>query len=122
MDSDEKCAVIKEKCGVDVALNYKSRSFREDYEKATPGCVDIYFDNVGGEILDMNLDRLAKLGRVVACGPVSSCDDTAREKGMVISAKGYEDIVSLLGDRLVRVEINWDDGSSPREAISKGLL
>lgn len=93
--SDEKCALIKDKCGVDIALNYKSPIFEQEYEKATPDYVDIYFDNVGGEILDMNLRRLARFGRIVTCGAVSSYDDKLDEKRMAISAKGYENIVCL---------------------------
>jgi NADPH-dependent curcumin reductase CurA len=51
---------------VDKALNYKSASFKEDFKKI--GYLDVYFDNVGGEILDMALGRLNKNARIVLCG------------------------------------------------------
>lgn len=85
--------MIKEKCGVDIALNYNSRNFKQEYEEATPDYVDIYFDNVGGEILDMNLGNLARWGRVVTCGAVSSYEDAPHRERTAISAKGYENIV-----------------------------
>ena len=55
----------------DKCLNYKSKSFEEDLEKATDGYVDLYFDNVGGHILDLMLDRIKQNGVVVACGSIS---------------------------------------------------
>jgi NADPH-dependent curcumin reductase CurA len=58
-----------------VCLNYKSSSFQEDFKKQTPkgdGFVDVYFDNVAGEILDLVLSRMASRGRVIACGAISS--------------------------------------------------
>lgn len=56
----------------DKCLNYKSKSFEEDLEKATEGYVDIYFDNVAGHILDLMLDRVKQNGVVVACGGISA--------------------------------------------------
>lgn len=62
----EKCAWLEKELGVDKALNYKSPTFREDFKKI--GYLDVYFDNVGGEILDMALGRLNKNARIVLCG------------------------------------------------------
>ena len=53
---------------MDKALNYKSPTFHEDFKKAV-GYLDVYFDNVGGEILDLALSRLNKNARVALCGP-----------------------------------------------------
>lgn len=50
------------------ALNYKSPTFQEDF-KAAVGYLDVFFDNVGGEILDLALSRLNKHARIVLCGP-----------------------------------------------------
>ncbi len=63
--SDSKCKWV-EKLGADVCLNYKSSSFAEDFRKETTGpenFVDVYFDNVGGEILDLILTRMARHGQ-----------------------------------------------------------
>ncbi|KAL0477655.1 hypothetical protein AKO1_015508 [Acrasis kona] len=53
----DKCDLIK-KLGADVALDYKSDTFQQDLIDATPDFVDVYFDNVGGEILDLLLTRM----------------------------------------------------------------
>jgi NADPH-dependent curcumin reductase CurA len=72
--TDEKCAWV-EGLGADVCVNYKSRNFKEELWKATEGFVEVYFDNVGGEILDAMLCRLKKGGRVAACGSIASYNE-----------------------------------------------
>jgi NADPH-dependent curcumin reductase CurA len=67
--SPEKCEWLEKDIGVDKALNYKSSTFRQDIKAI--GYLDVYFDNVGGEILDMMLMRLNKNARVVLCGAIS---------------------------------------------------
>lgn len=47
--SDEKCKILTEELGFDVALNYKSPTFKDDFVKATPDFINVYWDNVGGE-------------------------------------------------------------------------
>ncbi|KAI0202944.1 hypothetical protein F4808DRAFT_62467 [Astrocystis sublimbata] len=69
--SDEKCAWLVNDLGFDVALNYKKDSFRKDLEKATPDFIDVYWDNVGGEILEAALGRAKKNARFVMCGSIS---------------------------------------------------
>ncbi|KAK5331668.1 quinone oxidoreductase [Exophiala xenobiotica] len=69
--TDDKCRWV-ESLGADKCLNYKSPSFASDLEKATQDGVDIFFDNVGGEILDMMLGRMSMYGRVAACGAITS--------------------------------------------------
>ena len=63
----DKCDWLEKECGVEKAFNYKSPTFREDFKK-TVKYFDVYFDNVGGDILDFMLTRLNKNARVVMCG------------------------------------------------------
>jgi NADPH-dependent curcumin reductase CurA len=67
--SEEKCNWLKNELGVDLALNYKNPTFKADFKEIGP--VDVYFDNVGGDILDMALTQLNMRGRVVLCGTIS---------------------------------------------------
>ncbi|GLB40439.1 putative N-terminal domain of oxidoreductase [Lyophyllum shimeji] len=67
--SPEKCEWLEKELGVDGALDYKSPTFREDFKKI--GYIDVYFDNVGGDILDMVLTRLAQNARIALCGAIS---------------------------------------------------
>lgn len=52
-------------------LDYKSPTFKEDLDKATRQGVDLFYDNIGGEILDLMLARMSKGGRITACGAIS---------------------------------------------------
>ncbi|ORY58481.1 uncharacterized protein BCR38DRAFT_447422 [Pseudomassariella vexata] len=69
--SDEKCRWVCEELGAHACVNYKSPSFVQDLKAATPEEVDVYFDNVGGEVLDAMLTRMKKNGTVAVCGAVS---------------------------------------------------
>jgi len=67
----EKCQVLTEEFGFDAAINYRTDNLRHALREHAPNGVDVYFDNVGGEILDAVLTRLARGARVVICGAVS---------------------------------------------------
>jgi hypothetical protein len=77
----EKCGMLVEELGFDVALDYKSDDFRSELRKHTPDGVDVFFDNVGGQILDLALTRLARGARVVICGAISQYNNTAPAPG-----------------------------------------
>lgn len=71
--SDEKCAWIKDDLGFDEVINYKTcGDFEAAIKVACPEGVDVYFDNVGGDILDAALLCLNKHARVAVCGWISS--------------------------------------------------
>jgi NADPH-dependent curcumin reductase CurA len=67
----EKCSWILDELGFDATIDYKAQDVRAALRKAAPDRVDVYFDNVGGEILDAVLTRLARGARIVICGGVS---------------------------------------------------
>lgn len=80
--SEEKTDRIKEKFGFDDAINYKtSKDMRLAIKEACPNGVDVYFDNVGGEILDAALANMNKFGRVVSCGAISLYNETKTPTG-----------------------------------------
>ena len=64
---DKARADEKHLAGVEKALNYKSPTFHDDFKKHV-GYVDVFFDNVGGEILNFVLTRLNLHARIVLCG------------------------------------------------------
>ena len=72
----EKCAYIVEELGFDAAIDYKSQDVAAGLREHCPKGIDIYFDNVGGEILDAALARLARNARVVICGAISQYNAT----------------------------------------------
>jgi NADPH-dependent curcumin reductase CurA len=68
----EKCAYVREELGFDACIDYKAGPVREQLKQG----VDVYFDNVGGEILDTVLARMNLFGRVVVCGMISDYNST----------------------------------------------
>jgi len=77
----EKCRWIVEELGFDVAIDYKGEDVRRALREHAPEGVDVYFDNVGGEILDAVLTRLARGARIVICGAVSQYNATGPVRG-----------------------------------------
>jgi NADPH-dependent curcumin reductase CurA len=69
----QKCDYVVRELGFDACLDYKAGALR-DQLKETP--IDVYFDNVGGEILDVALARMKLFGRVVVCGSISDYNAT----------------------------------------------
>jgi NADPH-dependent curcumin reductase CurA len=78
---EEKCAWIAEELGFDAVIDYKTEDVRRALRTAAPDGVDVYFDNVGGEILDAVLTRLARGARIVICGAVSQYNATDGVRG-----------------------------------------
>ena len=72
----EKCRYVVEDLGFDACVDYKAGRLRDDVNEATPQGVDVYFDNVGGEILDTILRRMNLFGRIPLCGVISQYNAT----------------------------------------------
>ena len=77
----EKCRYLKEELGFDVAIDYKLGNVSESLREHCPEGIDVYFDNVGGDILDAVLTRLARDARIVICGAISQYNNTTPVKG-----------------------------------------
>lgn len=87
--SDDKVEWLKE-LGCDEALNYKSETFAQDFKDKTKDLIDVYFDNVGGEILELALSRAKIHSRFVICGGKSSVHfDLAR---LVLTQNSYQSV------------------------------
>ena len=76
-----KCDWVVRELGFDACIDYKSGSVREGLKQHCPKGVDIYFDNVGGDILEAVLAKLARHARVVICGAISQYNATSAVKG-----------------------------------------
>jgi NADPH-dependent curcumin reductase CurA len=77
----QKCAWIVDELGFDEAIDYKAGDVQSRLREAAPDGIDLYFDNVGGEILDACLANLALRGRIALCGAISSYNDRGRAFG-----------------------------------------
>lgn len=72
----EKCAEVVERYGFDVCLDYREPNLTRRLREVCPKGIDLYFDNVGGEILDAVLLNIAMHGRIVLCGAISQYNET----------------------------------------------
>lgn len=72
----DKCRAVTEEFGFDAAIDYRTEDVPKALREHAPGGTDVYFDNVGGQILDAVLTRLARGARVVICGAVSQYNET----------------------------------------------
>jgi NADPH-dependent curcumin reductase CurA len=77
----EKCRYLVEELGFDAAIDYKSENVAAALKQHAPNGIDVYFDNVGGDILDAVLTRLARNARIVICGAISQYNNTTPVKG-----------------------------------------
>jgi NADPH-dependent curcumin reductase CurA len=79
--SDDKCAWLLDELGYDVAINYKAAHLGSALKEASPNGIDVFFDSVGGEILNMVLARLNYRARVAVCGAISQINATELPPG-----------------------------------------
>ena len=87
----EKCDYVVNELGFDGCIDYKNESVKSGIKKECPNGIDVYFDNVGGDILDSALIFINKYARIVICGAISQYNET--------SAKGPDNYLSLLVNR-----------------------
>lgn len=128
----EKCAYVKQELGFDACLDYKAGNLRDTLKEACPKGVDVYFDNVGGEILDLVLTRMNLFGRVVVCGTISDYDSAdpykvrnwrailvnrLRVQGMIVFdwKDRYGEALKALGGYFAEGKLNY------RESVVHGL-
>jgi NADPH-dependent curcumin reductase len=76
-----KCEWVVKELGFDACIDYKAGPVRDGLKQHCPNGVDIYFDNVGGEILDTVLTRINRKARIIICGAISQYNNTTPVKG-----------------------------------------
>jgi NADPH-dependent curcumin reductase CurA len=109
----EKCAYLVEELGFDGAIDYKNENIYAGIKQHCPKGIDVYFDNVGGDILDAALARLRKHARVVICGAISQYNNTT-------AIKGPSNYMSLLVNRAtMQGMVVMDYAKGYREAAMK---
>ena len=128
----EKCDYVKNELGFDACLDYKAGALRDQLKEACPKGVDVYFDNVGGEILDTLLARMNLFGRIVVCGTISDYNATdpyrvrnwrailvnrLRVQGMIVFdwKERYGEALKALGGYFAEGKLKT------RESVVKGL-
>ncbi|WP_107073119.1 NADP-dependent oxidoreductase [Streptomyces rubellomurinus] len=140
----EKCALLTEELGFDAAIDYRAEDVRKALHAHAPGGIDVYFDNVGGEILDAALTRLAMRARVVVCGAISQYNNEtavqgpsnylsllvrrARMEGFIVFdfARRYpeatRELAGWIGEGLIKVKEHVVDGGVDDFPAALGML
>jgi NADPH-dependent curcumin reductase CurA len=131
--SDEKCRWVVDELGFDACINHRTADLAAALEEHCPDRVDVYFDNVGGRILDAVLGRLAMHGRVILCGAIAVYNDKGRPPGPanylnLISRRGkmqgfitldawdrFPECMAQLGEWVAEGKLRW------REELVEGL-
>jgi NADPH-dependent curcumin reductase CurA len=130
--SDEKCDYVVNELGFDACINYKTENVFKGIKTHCPKGVDVYFDNVGGDILDYALANLAFKARVVLCGAISQYNaidpagpkfylslltNRARMEGFVVIdyAHRYQEAAQEMGKWLMSGKLKT------KEHIEKGI-
>jgi NADPH-dependent curcumin reductase len=108
-----KCEWVVKELGFDACIDYKGGSVKDGLKEHCPQGVDIYFDNVGGEILDTVLTRINRKARIIICGAISQYNNTS-------AAQGPKNYLSLLVNR-ARMEgmVVFDYADRYGEAIAE---
>ncbi|HET6599212.1 MAG TPA: NADP-dependent oxidoreductase [Burkholderiaceae bacterium] len=76
-----KCEWVVNELGFDACIDYKAGAVKDGLKQHCPNGVDIYFDNVGGEILDTVLTRINRKARIIICGAISQYNNTTPVQG-----------------------------------------
>ncbi|MBP1949764.1 NADP-dependent oxidoreductase [Virgibacillus litoralis] len=84
--SDEKIEYLKNELGFDAAINYKTEEIETALAKACPNGIDVYYENVGGEIGDAVLPLLNKFARIPVCGAISAYNNKEADIGLRVQS------------------------------------
>jgi NADPH-dependent curcumin reductase CurA len=128
----EKCDYVTRELGFDACVDYKAGKLEEDLRVATPKGIDVYFENVGGEVLDAVLKRLNPFARIPLCGLVSQYNETrpygvksfgsllvnrVKLEGFIVSERmaRWPEALGALGGWVAEGKVKY------RETVSEGI-
>ena len=115
--SKEKCKYATDKFQFDHCLNHKSSEFSEELKQVCPEGIDVYFENVGGKVLDSVLPLLNDFARIPVCGIISAYNSTELPSGPNLITSLMR---SILVKRLTfRGFIVWDFANQEKEALQQ---
>ena len=113
----EKCRIVTEEFGFDACCDYKSGDLGEQIAAAASDGVDVYFDNVGAEMLDTVLPLLNKFARVPVCGVLSQYNAVGERYGVKNTRFLFDKSLRLQGFLVSQYRDLWNQGRAELEAL-----
>jgi NADPH-dependent curcumin reductase CurA len=107
----EKCDVLVNEIGADAAIDYKKDNLDEKIKEYASEGIDIFFDNVGGEILDAALDNIRDRARVVICGAISQYSHHESVNGPSLYLRLAEKYSRMEGFTVMHFEDRYEEAS-----------
>ena len=77
----EKCKWLKDSCHIDQVIDYKKDNTAKKLSELCPNGINIFFDNVGGEVLEAAIEHMAEKGRIVLCGQIANYNNQKPQPG-----------------------------------------
>lgn len=78
---EEKCEWLRSACKIDAVIDYKKENLQRRIAQLCPNGVDVFFDNVGGQTLEVAISQMANFGRIALCGAIASYNDASPKPG-----------------------------------------
>lgn len=116
--SGEKCRWLTDELGFDAAIDYRREDVGQRLRELCPDGIDLYFDNVGGDILNACLGRLAMRGRVVLCGAISAYN----KRGPVPGPSNYVNLIVRRGRMEGFIVLDYADRFAEAQAALAAWL
>ncbi len=105
----EKCKLVVEQFGFDACVDYKAPDLEAQIRAAAPGGVDVYFDNVGGQVLEAALANMNKFGRIPVCGALSAYNEQGTHYGVKNLHLFFDKSLTMEGFVLQAHKARWPE-------------
>lgn len=113
----EKCELVVNDFGFDACCDYKAEDLEGQIREACPDGVDVYFDNVGGPVLEAALANMNKYGRIPVCGVLSAYNDRGEHYGVKNLHLVFDKTLLIQGFLLSDHRDRWPEARSELEAM-----
>lgn len=111
----EKCKLVVDEFGFDDCCDYKAADLTMQIREACPNGVDVYFDNVGGPVLDAALANMNKYGRIPVCGVLSAYNESGERYGVRNLHLVFDKTLRIQGFLLSDYRDRWAEGRAELE-------
>lgn len=120
---EDKCKLVREEFGFDACCDYKAGDLAGQIARACPDGADVYFDNVGGAVLDAALANLNARARVPVCGVLSTYNEAGERYGVKNLHLVFDKSLTIQGFLLSDYRDSWDEARGElEEMIAGGVL